>query len=301
MPRDYYEVLGVPRTATVEEIKRAYRKLARQHHPDRNPGDKQAETRFKEIQAAYDTLSDKKKRERYDQFGFADPGDFAGGAGQHPFGGSGGPIDIEDLLRQFGGGGGGAGGMPEGFEVFFGNGPRQTRSRSRRARAAEAVEAEVEVPFLTAALGGTVTFSNGENFIELTVPPGAEDGKRMRLQGQAPGGADLIARLRIQPHPYFKREGNDIVLEVPLSITEAALGTKVDVPTIRGEKLSVTIKPGTSSGARRRLPGFGIAGGDQYIEIKIVTPTKLDSRSRELLQELARLNPQDPRAGLSWA
>src|SRR5262249_59964096 len=124
--------------------------------------------------------------------------------------------------------------------------------------------------------GGAGTISTGGATIDLRVPAGAEDGKRMRLQGQGPGGADLIARLKVLPHPYFKREGNDVILEVPLTFPEAALGTKVEVPTIRGDRLTVTVKPGASSGTRVRLKGQGIAGGDMYLGIRIVTPSQLD-------------------------
>lgn len=293
MPRDYYEVLGVSKTATAEEIKRAYRKLARQYHPDRNPGDKQAAEKFKEIQDAYQTLNDKTKRTRYDQFGFHDPGSFEGAAG----GAGGAGIDLGDLLRQFGMGGGG-GQVPEGMEELFGGRARKGGGRSRRR--VHNVEVVVEVPFLTAALGGSVSVSNGEMFVSVNIPAGVEEGQQILSQGHGPGGGDLIAQIHIQPHAYFKREGRDVILEVPLSLTEAALGTKVDVPTIKGEKLTVTIKPGAASHGRRRLKGFGIAGGDQYIEIKIVPPTTLDPRSRELLEELAKRNPQNPRVGLPW-
>src|SRR5437762_6679011 len=158
-------------------------------------------------------------------------------------------------------GGFGNGGSPEdlgGFAQFFGNtGGTRRRGRGRRA-APEAVEAELEVPFLTAALGGTVSITTESGAIDLTVPAGADDGKRMRLQGQGPGGADLIVKLKVAPHPYFKREGSDILLEVPLTFPEAALGTKVEVPTIRGDRLTVSVKPGASSGTRVRLKGQGV-------------------------------------------
>jgi DnaJ-class molecular chaperone len=306
MPRDLYEVLGVARNASEAEIKKAYRKLARQHHPDRNPGDKQAEARFKEVQDAYDILGDKAKREQYDRFGFAGPGPGLGGFGGAggpgggrtfhweggvPFGGQGG-IDLESILRQFGGGGAG----PDVEEAF---GPR-TRGRTRRQRPAE-TESEITIPFETAALGGSVSLSIDGREVTVKVPAGVEEGKKLRLAGQAPGGGDLLVKLRIAPHPYFRREGSNLILDVPMTITEAALGTKVDVPTLDGARLTVKVPPGTSSGARLRLRGKGVAGGDQYIEIKIVAIIPADERSRELLEEFARRNPQNPRANLPWS
>jgi DnaJ-class molecular chaperone len=132
------------------------------------------------------------------------------------------------------------------------------------------------------------------------IPAGIDEGQTMRLGGQAPGGGDLLLKVHIRPHAYFRREGNDILLEVPLSLPEAVLGTKVDVPTLDGTRLTVKIPPGTSSGARLRLRGHGIKGGDQYIEVKILVPAAKDERSRELIEEFARLNPQNPRAGLPW-
>jgi DnaJ-class molecular chaperone len=307
MPRDPYEVLGVARTASDDDIKKAYRKLARQFHPDRNPGDKQAEAKFKEVQEAYDLLSDKDKRAQYDQFGFtAGPGQ--GGPGG-PFRWQGfegqniNPEDLNDILRQFGMGGmggmGGRGGMggidPE--ELFGGARPR---GRGRRQRPAEAVESEITVPFLTAARGGTVQLSVDGRQIDVKIPPGFEDGKKLRLAGQAPGGGDLLLAVRVEPHAYFKREGNDVVLEVPISIPEAVLGGKVDVPTVDGSTLTVKVPPGTSTGSRLRLRGKGVAGGDQYLSFKIMGAPAANERSRELIEEFARLNPQNPRAGLGW-
>lgn len=296
MPRDYYEVLGVPRNASEADIKKAYRKLARQHHPDRNPGNKQAEARFKEVQEAYDVLYDKNKRAVYDRFGFSAPG--AGGQG--PFrpegGGPGGfefqgvnPEDLESILGAFGGGG---------FGEMFG---RRPRGRGRGARPPQSVEAEAGIPFLTAALGGTVSLSVDGRTIELRVPAGVEEGKKLRLAGQGPGGGDLLVRVKIEPHPYFRREGKNVILEAPISVTEAVLGAKVDVPTLDGTHLTVTVPPGTSSGARLRLRGKGIAGGDQFIEIKIVVPKSHDARSRELIEEFARHNPQNPREHVPWS
>jgi curved DNA-binding protein len=308
MPGDLYEILGVNRNASEEDIKKAYRKLARQYHPDRNPGDKQAEVKFKEIQDAYDILSDKNKRAQFDRFGHVGPdGGFGGRGGGNTFrwgGGPGGPQEIDpgqaaDLFRQFFGGGmGGPGGMGGFDEVFTQPGKGR---RSRRAAPAQEVESEVSIPFLTAALGGSVTLNVNARELAVKVPAGVEEGQSLRLQGQAPGGGDLRLVLRIQPHPFFRREGKNIILEVPLSVPEAILGAKLDVPTLDGTKLTVKVPPGTSSGARLRLRGKGIQGGDQYIEIKVVVPEAKDARSRELVEEFGRANPQNPRAGLAWS
>lgn len=301
MPRDFYEVLGVDRTASEEDIKKAYRKLARQYHPDRNPGDKSAEAKFKEVQEAYDVLSDKDKRTQYDRFGHAGPGP-AGGGGPgggfhwHTEGfdpGTFDPRDLEELLRQFGAGG--MGGFPGGEA-----GGRRRRGRSTRVPP-QTVETEASIPFETAARGGRITLSVDGHEVDVKVPAGIEDGKKLRVAGQGPGGGDVFIKLTVQPHPYFKREGKDVVLEVPISLPEAVLGTKVDVPTLEGQHLSVRVPAGTSSGARLRLRGHGIAGGDQYIEVRIVVPKAHDARSRELIEEFARLNPQTPRADLKWA
>jgi DnaJ-class molecular chaperone len=303
MARDYYDVLGVKRNASEGEIKSAYRKLARQYHPDRNPGDKQAETQFKEVQEAYDVLSDKNKRLQYDRFGTAGPrGGFREARGGAPGGfefqwgpGTEGsqemdPRQAADLFRQFFGGG-----TAFDMDSVFG---QQAPRRGRRQPRAEEIETEVSIPFTAAALGGNVTLQIDGKELSVKIPAGVEEGQALRLQGQAPGGGDLRLRLRIQPHPFFRREGKNLILDVPLSLVEAVLGTTVDVPTLDGARLSVKVPPGTSSGTRLRLRGRGISGGDQYIETKIVVPTVKDDRSRQLLEELARLHPQNPRTGL---
>jgi DnaJ-class molecular chaperone len=307
MSADYYDILGVKRGASDDEIKKAYRKLARQYHPDRNPGDKQAEAKFKEVQQAYDVLSDKTKRANYDRFGTAEPGPGFGGTRGGPGGfnfnwGTGGPQggfqqvnpeEAADFLNQIFGGGGGGGDLGD----LLG---RRGRTGTRRTRPPPApeVESEVTIPFLTAVQGGTVNLQLDGKELSVKIPAGIEDGQALRLQGQAPGGGNLRLKVRIQPHPYFKREGKNIILEAALSVSEAVLGTKIDVPTIDGSRLTVKVPPGTSSGARLRLRGKGINGGDQFIEIKIVVPAPKDERSRELIEEFARLNPQNPRAGL---
>jgi DnaJ-class molecular chaperone len=297
MPRDYYEILGVAKNASEQDVKQAYRKLARQYHPDRNPGDKAAEAKFKEVKDAYDVLSDKDKRAKYDQFGHAGPGMGAGGPG-----GPGGGFqwsaegfdpaafeagDLGEILRRMGMGG-------------MGEEPRRGRSRGRRGPAPQTAEAEASIPFLIAANGGAVHLSIDGQVVEVKVPAGIESGKKLRLAGQGPGGGDLILRITIEPHPYFRREGNNIILEAPISVVEALLGTKVDVPTLEGQHLTVKVPPGTSSGARLRLRGKGIAGGDQLIEIKIAVPKVDDARSKELIEELGRLHPQHPRSHLGW-
>src|SRR5262245_30867982 len=234
MPRDYYEVLGVKKGASDEEIKKAYRKLARENHPDRNPGDKAAEARFKEVQEAYDVLSDQAKRAQYDQFGFVGPdGGFPGGGrggprgqtfrwGTGPGGGSSGvdAADIEDILRQFGG----AGGVGD----IFGRAAGGRRGRARRPEPPpDEFETEISIPFLTAAQGGTVGLRIEDREVDVKVPAGVSEGQVLRVKGQGPGGGNLLVRLRIQPHPYFRRDGKDILLEVPLSVPEAVLGTTV--------------------------------------------------------------------------
>jgi DnaJ-class molecular chaperone len=304
MARDYYETLGVKRSASEDDIKHAHRKLARQYHPDRNPGDKQAEAKFKEVQEAYDILSDKTKRGQYDRFGEAGLGSGFQNARGGPnnfhfnFGGPGGsqnmdPAEAEELLRQMFGGG-----APFDMQGMFGQRPRGGGRRGQRRAPPQEIETGVTIPFLTAANGGTVTLQLDGRELAVKIPPGVEEGQALRLQGQAPGGGDLRVRLHIQPHAYFRREGKDVIVQVPVTVAEAVLGTKVEVPTVDGSKLSVKVPPGSSSGARFRLRGKGIAGGDQYIEIKVVVPKAADQRTKELMEEFGRLHPQDPRAGL---
>ncbi len=310
MARDYYEVLGVGKTASADEIKQAYRKLARKYHPDRNPGDKQAEAQFKEVQEAYDVVSDEAKRADYDRFGAAGPeagfGNRRGGPRSQTFrwgSGSGGapgagaemdPEEAANLFRQFFGGefGGNAGATEDPMAGM-------ARGRGRRPPADEA-ESEVSIPLLTAAQGGKLSLRINGREVDVDVPAGCKDGQKLRLKGQGPGGGNLVLVLRVEPHPYFRREGNDILLSVPLSFAEAALGAAVEVPTLEGSRLSVKVPPGTSSGARLRLRGKGIAGGDQYIEVQVAVPAVKDERGRELIEELAKLHPQDPRASVPW-
>lgn len=305
MPRDYYEVLGVARGASADEIKKAYRKLAAKYHPDRNPGDKEAEAKFKEISAAFEVLSDADKKAGYDRYGHAGPGagGFPGGGGGFPgggFPGAGGNVDpqmAEELFRNiFGGGGGGGFTMGDAFERG-----RKSRSRSSRPQPpAEDVETDVSVPFEVAANGGSIAISVGGRHIDVKIPAGIAEGKKLRVPASATGSADVYLRVKIAPHRYYTREENNILLEVPISVSEAILGTKVDVPTLDGTSLTVKVPPGTSSGARIRLRGKGIAGGDQLLVIKIITPGGLDEAGRKLIEEFAKLHPQDVRASVPW-
>ncbi len=298
MPRDPYEVLGVSKSATADEINKAYRKLSKKYHPDRNPGDKQADANYKEVQAAHDILGDEQKKTQYDQFGFAGTqagfpgGGFPGGAGGMPFD----PQAAQQLFDLFGGGAGGAGG-PD-LSDLFGGGRRKSRTRARQQ---EPIESVVTVPFHIAANGGSVQLEVAGRQIDVKIPAGIEEGKKLRVPATATGSTDVILQVKISPHPYFRREGNDLFLDVPVSVAEAILGAKVDVPTLDGTKLTVTVPPGTSSGKKLRLRGKGIAGGDQYLVFKVEVPTgALSDKSRELIAEFAKLNPQSPRTGNPW-
>lgn len=313
MPRDPYEVLGVSKSATAEEIQKAYRKLARKYHPDRNPGDKKAEAAFKEVQSAYEILSDEKKRQQYDRFGFAGPGSAEGfgsgfsgagfGSGGFPGGGfrTGQSVNIDPEMAEeiFGNLFGGASPFSEVF-----TGARGGRGRRRRPEPEpQAVESEVVVPFTVAVNGGSTTIDVQGKHIEVKIPAGIEEGKKLRVPASATGSVDVLLKVKIAPHPYFRREGNDIYLDVPISVSEAILGAKVEVPTIQGDRLEVKVPPGTSSGAKLRLRGKGVNGGDQYLVFKIVAPPvdSMTSRAREIIEEFARLTNQHPRANVPWA
>jgi DnaJ-class molecular chaperone len=312
MPRDYYEVLGVSRDATDEQIKKAHRTLARKFHPDRNPGDKQAEATFKEVQDAYDVLSDKTKRAQYDRFGHtgpqAGPGGFHWGGGGFP--GNGNfevdPEQAQEIFSQRFGGMGGGGEGPGGINLNdilggrAGGARRAGRGRQRREAPQPPPAVDVTIPFETAAHGGTITLRVGDKTIDLKIPPSTEEGKVMRLAGQGPGGSDLHLRIRIELDPNFRREGSDVILTVPITVAEAILGARIDVPTLDGKKLTVKVKPGTSTGSRLRLRGMGVGGGDQYLEFKVVVPPDVDERGRELIEEFGRRHPQDPRTGPPW-
>ncbi len=352
---DFYEVLGITRAATDEEIKKAYRRLAIQFHPDRNPGNKEAEERFKEINAAYQILSDPEKRAQYDRFGHAA---FQGAAGPGGFGGFDFTQGFEEVFSDI-------------FGDFFGTGRGRSRSRTRRGddlrydleidfeEAARGTERVVKFQRLTQcdacngtrARGGSANLKTCPNCrgtgqvrtqqgffsiattcsqcrgegvlnvdpcpkcqgqgrirrpesLSVKIPPGVDNGSRLKLRGEGEAGfaggpaGDLYVVIHVREHPLFARQDNDIIIEVPISFPQAALGAEIDVPTLEG-KVKLRIPAGTQSGKMLRLKGKGIADlhgygrGDQLVKIVVETPRRLSARQRELLEEFAKASGQD--------
>jgi molecular chaperone DnaJ len=373
---DYYQALGVGRDADPEEIRKAYRRLARKHHPDLNPGDKAAEDRFKKVQEAYDVLSDSKKKQMYDQYGFYSesgmPG-AAGGAQRGPgmgFGGfdfsdaftrggarpsAGSSGNFQDIFSQWFGRAhdSGAAAAPEkgadleyGLSIDFWQAIKGTQIRLNIARqevcatcngtgsrpGANTVCPECNGSGNVTQMAGAMRFSltcprcdgagrlrdrcstcHGDGrvskpeTVEVRIPPGAQQGSRLRVAGKgnagthgAPAG-DLYITVRVEPHPFFRREGDDIEITLPVRIDEAGLGTKIEVPTIDGRAL-LKIPQGTRNGQKFRLREKGVtnsrtgARGDQIVEVAIEAPVVHDERTKELLREYAQLHPEDPRA-----
>lgn len=372
--QDYYELLGVPRKASAKDLRAAYRKLARKYHPDLNPGDKSAEEKFKQIQEAYDVLSDTKKRQMYDQFGFNAPGPGAPppGAG---YGGSPQDIHFDFGGFDFGGGpaetGGGGTSFRDLFSQFFRGAGAAHRAPDRET--GEDLEFQIDISFAEAMRGtvkkisitrldtcpvchgtgaageekvcptcggsGQVTETSGKmrfqitcsrcggsgklrsvcrncggegrvarvDTLEVRIPPGARTGSRVRVPGRGNAGihggppGDLYIITNVQPHPFFDRRGDDLYTVVPITVAEASLGAKVEVPTIDG-RAQVRIPPGTNSGKKLRLrekgaPSAGQAGkrGDQIVEVQVVVPKPEDERVRQLLRELSKVDQEDPR------
>jgi molecular chaperone DnaJ len=372
---DYYELLGVPRKATAKDIRAAFRKLARKYHPDLNPGDKAAEEKFKQLQEAYDVLSDSKKRQMYDQYGFysenVPTGDYGPGAG-----GGGSNVNFDFSGFDFGGGPGSTGGSSfrDLFSQFFGG--RGGRSAAEEeAEEGGSLEYQLEIDFWDAVRGGvkklqitrldacetchgtgavgtpqvcpacngsgTIQQNAGKmrfnvpctrcggtgklrtacktcggegrvrrtETIDVRIPAGVASGGRVRVPGKgnagtmgAPAG-DLYLVIEVRPHPFFERRGNDLYTKVPVTVSEATLGAKVEVPTIDGRAL-VRIPPGTNSGRTLRLREKGVpsarngARGDQYVEIQVVVPQPTDERVRNIMKELETVAPEDPRKDL---
>lgn len=379
--QDYYQTLGVGREAAEDEIRKAYRRLARKHHPDLNPGDKAAEDRFKKVQEAYDILSDSKKKQMYDQFGFYSengmPGAGPGGAQQGPNMGFGGFDFSEAFMRGAGRGRpsaaetGGAAGFHDIFSQWFGH---QQESAGTAPEKGTDLEYGLSIDFWQAIKGtqvrlkiahqevcatcagsggrtgantvcpecngsgnvtqmaGAMRFSltcpkcegtgrlrnrcatchgdgriSAQETVEVRIPPGAQQGSRLRVAGKGNAGThgaaagDLYITVRVDPHPFFRRDGDDIEITVPVRIDEAGLGAKIEVPTIDGRAL-LKIPQGTRNGQKFRLREKGVpnsrsgARGDQIVEVAIDAPQVKDERTKELLREYAQLHPEDPRA-----
>jgi molecular chaperone DnaJ len=371
--QDYYELLGVARKATQKEIRAAYRKLARKYHPDLNPGDKSSEESFKQVQEAYDVLSDTKKRQMYDQYGFEVPGvgippgageadgthfdfggfDFGGGSG----GGAAGP-SFRDLFSQYFRGGGGA--AEEGshaepgsnleyqIEISFWEavhgavkkltiarldtctdchgagsiGQPQTCTACNGTGQVAQTSGRMRFNLTCNRCGGTGRVRNacrlcgGEgrvrrvDTIEVRIPAGVQTGSRVRVAGRGNAGTsgappgDLYIITDVQPHPFFERHGDDLYTKVPITVTEAALGAKVEVPTVDGRAI-LRVPPGTNSGQKLRLREKGVPSvrdprhrGNQYVELQVTVPKPIDERVKELLRELERIAPEDPRKDL---
>lgn len=292
--KDYYQILGVKKDASTEEIKKAYRRLARQYHPDLHPGDKEMEGKFKDINEAYSVLHDPEKRNQYDL------------TGQVPFepgmGRPGGPFHYQDF---------GFGGFPSVEDLFsevFGF-PGARRGTVRGAD----IEYTLNIDFLKSIRGTdvkiTVRRRTGSETITIKIPPGVMNGSRVRVAGKGEDGyeggprGDLYIVTMVSPHPYFRRKDNNIYIDVPITVREAVLGSNIRVPTVEGYT-TIKVPPGTHGGTKLRIKGKGVGSplsptrGDQYVVIKIDVPKGVDERSRELIEEFGRINDYDPRKGL---
>lgn len=308
--RDYYDILGVPRSATAEDIKRAYRKLAVKYHPDKNPGDKAAEERFKQINEAYAVLSDPEKRKQYDTFGaegfhqrFTQEDIFRG-------------FDVGDLFREFGFGtedifgrifgtyfGGKSqrsGGRFTGFD--FGSFRDLGQTHGHQALRGQDVEMVLQVTLEEVAMGAErrISYRLGDRTETLSVkiPKGIESGKRLRLAGKGEAGpyggppGDLYLRVEVLEHPVFRREGRDLTVDREISFAEAALGTEIMVPTVDGRTLNVKVPAGTQPGSKIRVKGHGLPGlhgqgpGDLYVRVNVRVPRRLNRTQKELIQQL---------------
>lgn len=285
--RDYYEVLGVPKNASDDEIKKAYRKLAIKYHPDKNPGDKEAEEKFKEVSEAHEVLSDKQKRARYDQFGHAG----VNGGASNPFGNGNpfGNFNGQSFSFEFGGGG-----LDDILGSLFGFGPG-----ARRPRRGADYRTQVTITFEESIFGAEKQISaSGESF-KIKIPAGIDDGMQIRLRGkggEAPEGGekgDLYVVVHVKPHKHLTREGTLILSEEKISMVDAALGTEIEVETVDG-KITMKVPAGTQSGTPFKLSGHGVpfrADGDRgphIVTIIVETPKNLTKKQREILEEFKK-------------
>lgn len=300
MAEDLYQILGVPRTASQEEIRKAYRQLAKKYHPDFNPGNKEAEEKFKKITQAYEILGDPEKRAKYDRGEIDETGqerprqrfwrEYAEAGGPHRYET---PPEFEEFFD-----------LDEILGGLFGMGGRARGPRPRRGRD---VHDRLEVDFLEAARGATkkVTTPDGRT-LTVVIPAGIESGRILRLRGEGEPGVhggppgDALIEVVVRPHPFFERRGDDVWVKLPISIDEAVLGAKVEVPTIDG-KVRLTIPAGTSGGRRFRLRGRGITNpvtghrGDQIVEVQIVLPPTIDPELRGFMEKWRERHAYDPR------
>ena len=319
MAEDYYKTLGVPRNASQAEIQKAYRELARKYHPDVNP-DKNAKKKFQQVQAAFDVLNDPEKREMYDRYGSSFESMGAGGPGGGTWRTTGGPEGFGefDFGQVFGNRSGGESVNPEMFgDLFrqFAGGGGETRQARRRSARGTDLQHELQIPFQTAVLGGEARLSvrrpDGKTeTISVKIPAGIDDGKAIRLRGQGEPGrgngpaGDILITVHVAPHPFFRRQGDDLEVLLPVTLAEAALGAKVDVPTPKGV-ISLKVPPATSTGKRLRAKGLGVQrrdapAGDLYAVIQIVLPEAIDGESADLIRQFDQRQAIDPRKGLKW-
>jgi DnaJ-class molecular chaperone len=306
MAEDPYTVLGDAKDASQDDIRKAYRRLAKQHHPDLNPGNREAEARFKQVSAAYDLLGDAEKRARYDRGEIDASGaerpphgfyrEHADAGGRHTYHSTAGFEDFDDVSDIF-------------ADLFGrrGGGERTVRMRGRD------VHYRMEVDFLEAVNGAKkrVTMPDG-NSLDVAIPPGIGDGQVLRLKGKGMPGigggpaGDALVDVLVRPHPLFERQGDDIVVELPIGVDEAVLGGKVEVPTISG-RVRVSVPKGASSGRTLRLKGKGVkaglgrAAGDQLVRLRIVLPQTIDPEISELMKRWRESHTYDPRAEMERA
>ncbi len=292
--KDYYKILGLDRKASADDIRKAYRKLAMQHHPDKNPGDKKAEEKFKEINEAYQVLSDEQKRARYDQLGSAysdfrtrggRPGDFR----WEDWAGSGGSsINMDDMF------GGGGGGFSEFFKAIFGEAMRSS-IRNQAAQQQQGYQQEIQISFQEAYEGTTRQLQTNGRKLQVRIPAGVKTGSKVRVAGAGPDGLDLYLIVNITDEDRFERDGYDLYTTSTLSVFTLILGGEADVETPTG-KVKLNIPAGTQPDQVFRLAGRGMphlknstTKGDLYVRLKVQIPKYLSSRQRELLEEAARI------------
>lgn len=311
--KDFYKVLGVSKDVTEAELKKVYRKLARQFHPDSNPGDEKAEAKFKEISEAYSVLSDKDQRAEYDQIRAM------GSGARFTAGGQGGQGGFEDVFGgMFGGARPGAGSYSYqtgggGFEdIFsmFGGGAQGFGGQPRGPQKGQDISASTTLDFLTAVLGDTVSLQTPEGkTVKVKIPAGVSDGQKIKVRGKghpSPNGGpagDIVLTVKVRKHPVFEREGLNLRLQLPVTFIEAALGATVEVPTLGGDPVKLKITPGTPSGRVLRVKGRGVKSskgtGDLLAVVQVVVPSHLEGKAKEALEAFAEVEPKEnPRADI---